>query len=184
MRHSASTSWTTTQSMHSFFNPRIWTCWICQMCLYSNLYTSKWQSPLYLAIGKPHMTIIVTADVLSHTCVRSSADTAVKITRHRLYSLSHKTSYHQILWTREAARLNVMMIVTLWNLSGISQPCCRGACQVSERLEKSKPESRGFEGSYDKTSVPLMNKGPDIFSSKFFAIWFFLFVTNDQMISN
>ena len=31
------------------------------------------------------------------------------------------------------------------------QPCCRGACQISERLEKFKPESRGFETLRDLT---------------------------------
>ena len=42
-------------------------------------------------------------------------------------------SYHSEMW--QAAR----------------QPCCRGVCQISERLETSKPESRGFEISRDLT---------------------------------
>ena len=37
-----------------------------------------------------------------------------------LYSLSCKTSYHQISWSLEAARLRVKIIVSLWNLTGIS----------------------------------------------------------------
>ena len=37
-----------------------------------------------------------------------------------LYSLSGKTSYRQISWSLEAARLDVTMIVSLWNLTGIS----------------------------------------------------------------
>ena len=37
-----------------------------------------------------------------------------------LYSLSDKTSYRQISWSLEAARLSVIMIVSLWNLTGIS----------------------------------------------------------------
>ena len=37
-----------------------------------------------------------------------------------LYSLSGKTSYRQISWSLEAARLGVIMIVSLWNLAGIS----------------------------------------------------------------
>ena len=32
-----------------------------------------------------------------------------------LYSLSGKTSYRQISWTLEAARLDVVMVVSLWN---------------------------------------------------------------------
>ena len=37
-----------------------------------------------------------------------------------LYSQSGKTSYRQILWNLEAARLTVMMIVSVLNLAGIS----------------------------------------------------------------
>ena len=57
-----------------------------------------------------------------------------------LYSLSGKTSYRQSSWNLAAARLEVrIMIESLWRLTG------NLACQISERLEKSKPESRGFE---------------------------------------
>ena len=37
-----------------------------------------------------------------------------------LYSLSGKTSYRQISWSIEAARLDVAMVVSLWNLTGTS----------------------------------------------------------------
>ena len=37
-----------------------------------------------------------------------------------LYSLCGKTSYRQYLWNLEAARLDVIMIVSLWDLTGIS----------------------------------------------------------------
>ena len=37
-----------------------------------------------------------------------------------LYSLRGKTCCCKISWSLEAARLNVMMIVSLWNLTGIS----------------------------------------------------------------
>ena len=40
-----------------------------------------------------------------------------------------------------AARLDVIMIVLLWNLAS-------RACQILEWLEKSKPQSRGFETSW------------------------------------
>ena len=60
-----------------------------------------------------------------------------------LYSLSGKTSYRQISWSLEAARLGVIMIVSLSNLTG------RDACYISEQSEKSKPESRSFETSRD-----------------------------------
>ena len=61
------------------------------------------------------------------------------------HSLSGRTSCHQISWNLEAARLNVITIVSLWNLQASRQPCCRSACQISERFEK----SRGFETSRD-----------------------------------
>ena len=63
-----------------------------------------------------------------------------------LYSLSRRTSYRQISWSLEAAWLGVIMSVTLCNLAG---NCCRGAYQISERLEKTKPDSRGFQISRD-----------------------------------
>ena len=37
------------------------------------------------------------------------------------YSLSGKTYYWQISWSLEAARFDVVMIVSLWNLTGISE---------------------------------------------------------------
>ena len=39
-----------------------------------------------------------------------------------LYSLSGKTSYRQISWSLEAARLNVAMAVSLWNLAAAEVP--------------------------------------------------------------
>ena len=36
------------------------------------------------------------------------------------YSQSSKTSYRKISWSPEAARLSVIIIVSLWNLTGIS----------------------------------------------------------------
>ena len=50
-------------------------------------------------------------------------------------------SYRQISWSLEAAKLDVILIVSLWNLTGISA--------ALERLKKSKPEFRGFETSWD-----------------------------------
>ena len=37
-----------------------------------------------------------------------------------LYSISGKTLYHQISWSLEAMTPNIIMIVSLWNLTGIS----------------------------------------------------------------
>ena len=44
----------------------------------------------------------------------------VFIQHHGLYSPSLRTSYCQISWGLEAARLDIIMIVLVWNLTGIS----------------------------------------------------------------
>ena len=63
---------------------------------------------------------------------------------HGLCSLSGKTPYRQISLSLVAARLDVILIEALWNLTLL--PRCLSS---SERLEKSNPESRGFETSRD-----------------------------------
>ena len=68
-----------------------------------------------------------------------------------LYSLSGWMSYRKISWTLEAARLDTIVIYRFKIWQTHRQRCGRGACQISERLEKSKPESRGFEASQDPT---------------------------------
>ena len=62
-----------------------------------------------------------------------------------LYSPSGKTSYCQISWNLEALRFVAIMIVSRGY---------RGACHISERLVKSKPESRCFEISRDLAVRP------------------------------
>ena len=50
-----------------------------------------------------------------------------------LYSLSGKSCYHQISRNLKATILGVIIIVSFWNLTGISaaqQRCCRCACQI------------------------------------------------------
>ena len=49
----------------------------------------------------------------------------------------------------ETTRLDVIMTVSLWNLQASRQRFYLVACHISKRLEKSKPESRGFETSQD-----------------------------------
>ena len=57
-----------------------------------------------------------------------------------LYSISGKASYRQISWSLETARLNVIIIISLLNLTGLQQ-----RCQVSERLWRFKPETLSFD---------------------------------------
>ena len=49
-------------------------------------------------------------------------------------------------------------ITEIWQAS--QQHYCRGACQISERLEKIKPGFQDFTRSCGKTSICLMNRGP------------------------
>ena len=46
-------------------------------------------------------------------------------------------------------RLDVVMIVSLWNVTGISAALLPRCLHISKRLEKFKPEYRGFETSRD-----------------------------------
>ena len=64
-----------------------------------------------------------------------------------LHSLNGKMPCLQISWSLEATRLDVIMIVSLWNLTGISTALLQRC--LSKRLEKCKPEPRGFEISRD-----------------------------------
>ena len=81
-----------------------------------------------------------------------------------LYSLSGKTSYRQISWSLEAARLDVAMAVSLWNLTGTSAPLLprylpnfRAIGKVWTRISR----LRDFTRSCGKTSYSLVNRGPD-----------------------
>ena len=82
---------------------------------------------------------------------------------HGLYSLSGKTSYRQISWSLEAARLDVAMVVSLWNLTGTSAaalprnlPNFRAIGKVQTQISR----LRNFTRSCGKTSYRLVNRGP------------------------
>ena len=66
-----------------------------------------------------------------------------------LYSLSGKTSYRQISWSLEAARLDVAMVVSLCNLKGTSAAALPRYLPDFRAIGKFKPESRGSETSRD-----------------------------------
>ena len=57
--------------------------------------------------------------------VRNPRESGPSWCNQGLYSLSGKTSYHQISRSLEAARLDVTIIVSLWNLTGISAALLR-----------------------------------------------------------
>ena len=81
-----------------------------------------------------------------------------------LYSLSGKTSYCQISWSLDAARLDVAMVVSLWNLTGTSAavlpkylPNFRAIGKVWTWISR----LRDFARSCGKTSHRLVNRGPE-----------------------
>ena len=80
-----------------------------------------------------------------------------------LYSLSGKTSYHQISWSLEAARLGVVMIASLWNLTGILAalvPRCLLNFRAIRKIRTRISRHWDFTRSCGKTSYPLVNRGP------------------------
>ena len=88
-----------------------------------------------------------------------------------LYSLSGKTSYRQISWSFVTAILNVIMFISLCNLTDISAAVlprclsnCRAIGKVCTRISRLRSKAR----SYSKTSIPLVKRGPgnSIFHSR------------------
>ena len=81
-----------------------------------------------------------------------------------LYSLSGQTSYRQISWSLEAARLDVAMVVLLWNFTGTSVAALprylsnfRAIGKVQTRISR----LRDFTRSCGKTSYRLVNRGSE-----------------------
>ena len=76
---------------------------------------------------------------------------------------SSKTSYRKISWSLEAARLDIIMIVLLWNLTGISAallPRCLSNLRAIGKVFTRIPRLRDFMRSCCETSVRLVNRGP------------------------
>ena len=85
-----------------------------------------------------------------------------------LYSLSGKTSYRQISWSLEATRLNVIIVVSLWNLTGTSAaalPMCLLNFRAIGKVQTRISRLRDFTISCSKTSYRLVNRGPGILQS-------------------
>ena len=79
-----------------------------------------------------------------------------------LYSLSGKMSYRQISWSFEAARLDVIMIVSLWNLTGISAALLPMCLSTFRMIGKVWTQSHRFETSRDlavRRQSRLVNRG-------------------------
>ena len=84
---------------------------------------------------------------ISNTREMRAAFRNIIIRDQGLYTLIRKTYYHQISWSLADAIFQLSYRSEIWQAS--PQPCCRRAHQMSERLEKSKPLSCGFESSRD-----------------------------------
>ena len=81
-----------------------------------------------------------------------------------LFSLSSKTSYRQISRSLEAARLDVIMMVSLCNLTDISavlQPRCLSNFSVIRNVVTCISWLWNSTGSCGKASVRLANRCPD-----------------------
>ena len=74
-----------------------------------------------------------------------------------LYLLSGKTSYRQIVWSLEDARLGVIMILSLWNSASAEVPV---KFQSDWKSLIPNLVARDFTKSCGKTSVRLVNKRP------------------------
>ena len=75
-----------------------------------------------------------------------------------VYSLSGRTYCRQISWSLEATRVDVIIIVPLWNLTGISAallPMCLSNFKTIGKVETRISRLRDFTRSGSKTSVRL-----------------------------
>ena len=110
----------------------------------------KWRSPEMWLIHNKKMLISNTflryfPSSLIHTVIYNNVfiwDILTVYDIYGLYSLSGWATSRKILWSLETARLDVLRIVSLRNLTAISAALLPRSL---ERLEKSKPQSRGFE---------------------------------------
>ena len=81
----------------------------------------------------------------------------------RLYSQSGKTSYNQISRSLEAARLGVIAIVSLWNLTGITAallPNCLSNFRAIGKVLIRITRLRDFTRSCCDAVYRLVNRGP------------------------
>ena len=108
------------------------------------------------------MSMECATDVASECIANMHINTALPL--QGLYSLSGKTSYRKISWSLGAARLGVIMIVSLWNLTGISAallPRCLSNFRAIGKVQTRISRLRDFTRPCGKTSYRLVNRGPE-----------------------
>ena len=82
---------------------------------------------------------------------------------HGLYSLSGWTSYCEISGNLEAARLGVIMTVSLWHLTGISRALLPRCLSNVRAIWRVKIGYRGFEASQNVIDKIIQNAQVNIF---------------------
>ena len=78
-----------------------------------------------------------------------------------LYALNGKKSYHQISCSLEATKLDVIIIVSLWNLTGISSallPMCMSNVIAIGKVQTRITRLPDYTRSWGKTSVRLVHR--------------------------
>ena len=79
------------------------------------------------------------------------------------YSLTGKTFYRKISWSIEAARWDVIMFISIWNLTGtwtaLVSGCLSNFRSIGKVLTRIS-RLRDFTRSCGKTSVHLVNRSP------------------------
>ena len=93
-----------------------------------------------------------------HDCIRNRDIYLVSL---GLYSLSGKTSSHQISGSLGAAGSGVLLIVSLSNLTLL--PRCLSNFRAIEKVLTRNSQLPVFTGSCGKTSFCLVNRGPGIY---------------------
>ena len=117
----------------------------------------SWGALCCLKLCRFMMSYLSFQEVVSHL-------TRLSLGLPGLYSLSGKTSYRQISWSLEATRLDVIMVVWLWNLTGTSAaalPKCLLNFRAIGKVQTRISRLRDFTRSYSKTSYRLVNRGPE-----------------------
>ena len=94
---------------------------------------------------------------------------SLSFTRSRASILSGKTSYHQISWSLEAARLDAIMIVSLWNLTRHLESV---AAEMPVKFQSDwKSIIPNLAASRLHEILRLVNKGPGKYTLVKFAFW-------------
>ena len=122
-------------------------------CAYQQHTTQFWYQLMMYAWTKPCTMKPSTTDP-SH----------FNISNLDLYLLSGKTSYQQNMWSFKAMRLDVIMIISLWYLTGISAvllpKCLSNFKAIGNGLNRIS-RLQDFTRSCGKTSYRLVNRGPE-----------------------